>query len=179
MKAKLAIGFLSIFLMLSCKKEAEKTETTDVKTETASPIFKVTVDVNVKKDDSFHVYYTEDGSIDFTEENSIWAELKGSANDQQVVFNFPENTIPTQLRLDLGTNKDQEQMQIKNFKMEYAGKTFEAKGSEFFKYFVPNELNAKVDKAQGFVTPVKAEKYYGPSFYPQEALAPEIGKLVK
>ena len=178
MKTKIAITFLFIMALVSCKKE-EKTAEPEVKKE-VSTLFKVTLDVNVKKDDSFHLFYTEDGSSNFTEESSVWVEFKGSPNDQSVTFNLPENTIPTNLRLDFGVNKEQEEMTIKNFKMEYAGKISEAQGANFFNLFGPNEAITKVDKEKGLIIPVKDQaQYFGPSFYPLPALAEQIAKMVQ
>ena len=106
--------------------------------------------------------------------------VKGSENSQTVVFNLPEEVIPTNLRIDFGHSQDQEAMTINNFKMTYAGKTFEAPGATFFKYFRPNEECTEVDKVKALVIPVKKEgKYFGPSFYPEITLGEEIGKLVK
>jgi hypothetical protein len=118
--------------------------------------------------------------MNFSEENSVWVEIKGKPEQQEVVFNLPDNTIPTQLRLDLGVNKDQEEMEIKNFKMDYMGKTFEVHGANFFTYFSPNLECTTIDRARYTIKPIKKEKgYFGPSFYPEPLVAQEISKLVR
>ena len=180
MKTKLIVSFLMVFALFSCKKETKPTET-EAKKEEVSKIFKVTLDVKVSKDDTFHLFYTEDGSINFNEESSIWVELKGSPQSQKVVFNLPENTIPTQLRLDFGINKLQDDIIINNFSMYYAGKTFEAPSSKFFDLFRPNELVVGIDPATNTIKPIKKEgQAYGPSFYPREdAVTKQIELLVK
>jgi len=173
-----SILLLAVFLT-GCKNEKPIDSLDVVKTEEAVKIFQITLDVTVKKNDDFALFYTEDGSINFTG-NPIWIGVKGSETSQKVVFNLPEDVIPTNLRLDFGISKDQEPMTINNFKMTYAGKTFEAPGATFFQYFRPNEECTQVDKVKALVIPVKKEgKYFGPSFYPEIALSEEIGKLVK
>ena len=119
--------------------------------------------------------------MNFDEKSSVWVELKGSPQTQKVVFNFPENTIPTQLRLDFGINQLQEDIVINNFRMDYAGKSFEAQGAKFFDLFRPNEIITGIDPATNTIKPIKQQgQYYGPSFYPNEnAVTNEIEKLVK
>ena len=180
MKTKFITSLIVLALLFSCKKEVNSTDS-EVKVEEVSKDFKVTLDVNVKKDDSFHLFYTEDGTSNFTEESSVWVEFKGKDESQEVVFNLPKNTIPTQLRLDFGVNKDQEDIILNNFKMEYLGKSYEAPSAKFFTIFIPNDLVCKVDVASATIKPIKEKdkQYFGPSFYPLETLSKEIEKLIK
>ena len=180
MKTRIILSvLLATVFFTGCKNEKPIDSLEVVKTEEAAKIFQIVLDVTVKKNDDFALYYTEDGSINFTG-NPIWIGVKGSGTPQKVVFNLPEDVIPTNLRLDFGISKDQEEMSINNYSMTYAGKTFDAPGAMFFKYFRPNEECTQVDKIKALIIPVKKEgKYFGPSFYPEVALGEEIGKLVK
>ena len=178
MKTKFITILLVAFTLFSCKQE-KKPADADVKKEEVSNVFQVVFELSVTKDDHFRIYYTEDGSINFNEEHCVWADIKGSPETQKVVFNLPENTIPTQIRWDLGVNKDQENMVLKSFKMSYLDKSFEAKVPMFFKYFRPNLECTTLDVEKGIVIPMKkGDKYTGPSFYPELPLADEIKKLV-
>lgn len=179
MKTKFITILLVAFTLFSCKQE-KKSADADVKKDEVSNVFQVVFELNVNIDDHFRIYYTEDGSINFNEEHCVWADIKGSPETQKVVFNLPENTIPTQIRWDLGVNKNQEDMVIKSFNMSYLGKTFEAKGPLFFKYFRPNPLSTTVIVDKGIVKNMKkGDVYVGPSFYPAVPLAEEIQKLIK
>ena len=179
MKVKFIASLFVLLTIFSCKKET-KSIGTEVKKEEVSNNFKVTLDAKVKKDDSFHVYYTEDGSTNFTEESSVWFEFKGSDESQKIVFNLPDNTIPTQLRLDFGVNKDQEDIIINSFKMEYQGKVYEVPGTQFFTLFVNNPESCTIDSAKATIKPINnKERYLGPFFYPIDILKKEIEKLVK
>ena len=166
-------------IFTSCKNEKSVDSLDVVKSEVVDNNFQVTLDVIVKKNDDFALFYSEDGTSNFTLA-PVWMGVKGSENVQKVVFALPENTIPTHLRIDFGINKDQEPMTIINYKMTYAGKTFETPGASFFKYFRPNEECTQIDKVKGLIIPVKkGEKYFGPSFYPEQLVCDEIVKLVK
>jgi hypothetical protein len=170
---------LLVFTLFSCKDE-KKPAAVETPKEKASQTFDVTLNVTVKKDDSFHLFYTEDETINFDEKQSVWVELKGKETSQDVVFRLPEDVIPTHLRLDFGINKEQEDMTVNNFKMEYMGKKFEAKGPDFFTYFYPNLECTNVDKEKGLVMPIKkGDAYTGPMFYPQIGLTDQINLLVK
>lgn len=180
MRTNFILSLLVSIVLFSCKNEAKK-ESEEVKVQEVSNVFKVILDVKVNKDDTFHLFYTEDSSINFTEESSLWVELKASPDSQQVEFILPENIIPTQLRVDFGINKDQEDIVINSFKMEYNGKNYQVGGNQFFTLFRPNELVTQVDLSTNTIKPVKKEggQYFGPSFYPLEPLAEQIKLLVR
>lgn len=180
MKTRIILSVLLIAVFFTgCKNEKSVDSLEVVNNDAAIKIFQVTLDVTVKKNDDFCLFYTEDGTQNFTGE-PIWVGVKGSDSPQKVVFNLPEGTIPTEIRIDFGISKEQDPMTINNYKMSYAGKNFEAPGTTFFKYFRPNIDCTQVDVQTGLITPVKKEgKYFGPSFYPEAPLAGEIAKLVK
>lgn len=174
--------FLSLTIT-SCKKETEKTgEDLTQQTEVKIKNFRITLNAIVKKDDSFQIYYNEDNNplTPFVEEKSLYVEFKGAESAQDIVFNLPESVFPTQLRLDFGTNKEQSEIVINDFKMEYQGKTFATKGASFFNYFRPEETFVKVDKINGKVIPFVDDKgNYDPMFYSLETLDKEIMKLAR
>ena len=183
MKAKnLVVVFLTVLGVVSCKDD-KKTE--DAVTTPEAPKvekgFSVGFGVIAKKDDNFHLYYTEDGSINFTEEKSLWYPLKGSDTEQEVSFVLPEDVIPTNFRVDLGygVNKEQSDIVLRKFKMDYFGKSFEAKDSLIFNYFYPNKDNTILDKANATLKRIKQDQNTAPSLYPHTTLIEEINKLVK
>ena len=176
MKSKILV-LLFAFTVFSCKKEAAPVE---VPKEKMPETFTVTLNVTVKKDDTFHLFYTEDNTINFDEKNSIWLELKGKDTPQELVFKLPESAIPTHMRIDFGINKDQEAIVMNNFKMEYFDKSFEAQGPDFFNYFYPNLECTNIDKMKGLIIPIKKGSVYaGPMFYPQIALSEQIKSMMK
>jgi len=173
MKIKSILALLPALLFLNCK---------DAKTEqqpAAAKIFKVTLDVIAKQEDDFCLLYTTDGTSVF-KDNGIWQHVKGSADQQDIVFNLPENVKPTELRIDVGFNKKQEEIIIKEITFEYNGKKKECKGEEMRVFFRPDESKCTFDGTTGVIKALVAngEKQV-PSLYPQEAyLGPELKKLV-
>jgi hypothetical protein len=180
MKTKILITITILAsILLGCKNDKAIDSLEVVTTEVVENNLEVTLEVIVKKDDDFSLFFTEDGTSNFTEA-PIWTGVKGNENAQKVVFNLPENTLPTNIRIDFGMKKDQSPIQILNYKMTFAGKTFEAPGTLFFKYFAPNLECTIVDKEKGLIIPMLKEgKYFGPSFYPEIALSEELDKLTK
>lgn len=181
MKTKV-LSFLTVMVLVfsGCKNE-KSVDTLEVKkTEVVDKNFKAILKVIVKKDDDFSLFYTEDGSTDF-KEAPLWMHVKGSANEQEVTFNLPEDVIPTQLRLDFGMKQDQEDITFKSFKFDYMGKTFEKSGAEIAIYFTPDLTKCTFDPATGIIQAVvKNGKREYPSLYPNTTpMKTELDKLVQ
>jgi hypothetical protein len=180
MKTKnLLLVFLLAFSIFSCKNN--KTENAPTEPVKEDKNFKVTIELIAKKEDNMHLYFTEDKSINFTEEKSVWVPIKGSEQAQQVVFNLPEDAIPTDLRIDFGggVNKEQKELVLKNFKMEYFDKTFEVKNAVIFNYFYPNKDNTILDIENATLRRVKEDQIMAPSLYPHKALQEELIKMTR
>lgn len=175
--ALLAITFTS------CKNEksGEKDPKKDVEQNSANNFFRVTLDVVAKKDDSFHVFYLEDQTSNFTEEKSMWSEFKGSEESQKLVFDLPKGKVPKQLRIDYGLNKEQGEVKINSIEISYKGKVKLIPGSEYFKYFRPNLENTIVDVGKQTVKALvkSGDQFEGPSTYPLETLTAELQNLNK
>lgn len=181
MKAKkIAMFFLPLIALISCKNDV-KTNEEAVTPEVQNKQFIVTLDLIIKKNDNIHLYYTEDKSINFKEEQSLWAEIKGENEVQQVVFKLPQDVLPTDFRLDLGYGENVEQTEIvfKNFAINYNNKNFAASGADIFNYFYPNKENTIVEKPTGVLKRVKADQKTAPSLYPQTTLEEELIKLAR
>lgn len=179
---KLFASALVAFTLFSCKDKEANVEPAAEAPKEVSKEFTVTLDVKVKKDDSFHVYYSEDGTDNFVEENSVWAEFKATPDtNQQIAFKLPDGVFPTQLRIDFGANNQQEDIQLNGLTMGYAGKSFDIPVGQFLTYFTPNPENAKYDQVTGVITPLKKGQtpYFGPSFYPKPTIQQKIAELAK
>ena len=176
--------FTACFFLSSCKdkKDSEKKPATvENVTEQINKYFEVSFELVATQDDNMHLYYTEDGSINFNEEQSIWAPFKGSNDSQKVVFKLPEDAVPTDLRVDLGYGKNEKQQEIilKNFKMSYYGKSFQADGSDIFNYFYSNKDNTVLNVETATLKRVKVDQLAAPSLYPHTKLEEEIAKITK
>lgn len=181
LKKFLIIGFISLFA-LSCKND-KAAESLDVVApeETKDNFFRVTLKAIVTKNDDFALYYTEDGSINFFDVKPIWQGVTGSETEQEIVFQLPEGVYPTQLRFDLGLNKEQSDIVIKGVKFSYKGNEFNANGAEFFNYFRADENQCTADPMTGVVKAlvVNGERK-GPSLYPhQDILGAKLSELAQ
>lgn len=183
MKSKLIFAFfLSLSLLTSCKDKDTQIENKETVQKEVAPTDNIIVTLSavVKKDDSFQIYYKNEDGEPFSEEKSFFIEFKGSDVEQNIVFNLPEDEFPNYLRLDLGTNKAQEPIEIKNFQLKYYDKIVDIKGSNFFDYFYGNELTLKIDKEKSVVTPVlSADGGYDPMFASAEGLRKQLEELVQ
>ncbi|MDX6190460.1 hypothetical protein SGQ83_13950 [Flavobacterium sp. Fl-318] len=182
MRTKLIFTSLILALtFISCKKEVSKEEIKPIEVETNKNNFQVTLTAIVKTDDNFQLYYSQDEyDVPYKEENSVWVAVKANDNPQDIVFNLPENVIPNYIRIDFGTNEAQKEVTVKNFKMKYFSKSFEAKDSLFFNYFIPNDCVKILDKKNSVVQNIKSQKgIYDPLFYSEKALYDQIQLIVK
>jgi len=179
MKKVILIFSVLAFTVVSCKKtETENKEeakpTADVKQN-----FSVELDVISQIKDDFSLYYTEDSTINFTSDKAVWTGVKAQPASQKVTLNLSEEIIPSDIRLDFGINKEQEDIVLENFKVSYYGKSFQARGSDFFKYFIPNDsIKTEIDEVKGTVKFLKnSKKFMTPFFYPNQKILDEIKKI--
>ena len=160
---------------ISCKNDKKE----DVTKADEKQNFSIDLDVVATLDDNFSVYYTEDNTINFNGDKAVWRGVKGQSDTQKVTLDLKEEIIPTNIRIDFGINKDQGDVVLEKFKFSFYGKSFEAKGSEFFKYFIPNDsVKTEIDTKNGTVKFLKnPKKFFTPFYYPQQAVLDEIKKI--
>jgi hypothetical protein len=163
---------------LGCKDQKE-----EVKTEEAPVVannVKVTLDVTIKKDDDLQIYYTETTSTDFNEKESLWQHVKGSESPQKIVFNIPEDVLPTMVRLDFGVSDNQEAVKFSGIEFEYYGKKFTSVGEDLANYFRP-QTEARIDFKTGLIEArFQDGKRIEPAIFPHEVpLSQALDKLYK
>jgi hypothetical protein len=177
---KLVSSTLIVLALVSCKDEKKETVAPTNEPKEVKGL-QVTFDLVAKKDDNFHLYYTEDESVNFTEEKSSWLPYKGKETVQEVTFVLPEEAAPTNLRVDFGHGKNPEQSDIvlKSFRLKYYDKTFEAKDSLIFNYFYPNKDNTLLDNKTATLKRLKQDQETAPCLYPHTPLTDELKKLIR
>ena len=179
MKSKnVLFTLLTLVMFVACKNE-KNAESEVVSAEKAKETFNVAFDLVIKQDDSLQLYYKDETMKDWAFDKCVTSVIKGSDNVQQVMFSLPEDVLPTELRFDLGSNKSQKEVEIKNFKMKYYEKSFEAKDTLFFQYFYPNE-QIDYNRAKAIAKPLTAgDKVYDPIFISRPVLTDQINNLYK
>ena len=174
---KILFGLLLTITFLACKNE-EKAEVKEVKKD----FYKLTLNAVVKKDDTFQVYFKDsnDDKAPFEEVNSIRVDLKGSESAQNIVFDLPADVFPTHLRVDFGSNKEQGEIVVNEFKVEFQDKKFVVKGADFFDYFIAEKTFVSFDKATSTAKPIVTEDgSYDPMFFSESTLNNEMAKISK
>ncbi len=168
------IGFSA--LLINCKGEnkEEKQVTPEIDNS-----FKITMNLVVPKDDDFQFFYNEDGSDIYTADKCVTVSVKGSPDSQDVVFKLPQDVIPESLRFDIGSNKEQGDVKINKFTMEYMSKKFSANGDLFY-FYLGNNSSIKYDREKGIATPLPNNpEGYDPIFTATEYLKAELKKLTR
>ncbi len=172
----------SLLLFVSCKNEDKKLDESKegVAEKVMDTVFTVTLNVTVKKDDSFQIYYRKAGETSYVETSSFFTEFKGSDKPQDIVFRLPEGVIPEYIRMDFGVNKEQTEVKVNSFKMSYFGKEFKTNNaSEFFKLILVEPKTATVDVENGIIKPITIGDNHDPLGTSEKRLYDEIQKIVK
>lgn len=182
MKTKFIAVLVLLTVFISGCKDGKSVDNLEIKKpEVIDNSFKVILDVIVKENDDFSLFYTEDGSTDFTKIKPIYMSVKGSETSQKVLYSLPEDVIPTQLRLDFGINKNQKDIVLNSVTMDYKGKTRTIGCPELVSFFRADDSKCTFDPITGkIVAKIVDGKRLYPSLYPHETvLQPEIEKLLK
>jgi hypothetical protein len=180
-KAISLIVVVTALFFTSCKEEKKDANTETKEVVAVNKFFSVEIDAISDVENTFAVFYTEDNSISFAPDKAIWMGIKGQPQTQKVYFNFSEELLPTDIRLDFGVNDKQKEVILENVKMDYYGKSFQFKGSDFLTYYLPNDsIKTEVDQAKGTIKFLQNPKKFNPIFfYPNVKLLEEIKKITK
>lgn len=168
-------------LFISCKnenKEEQVIDSTKPKVEILEN-FNVIIDASASKNDNFSMYFSEDGTGNFSEQNAVWRDVKGGGENQKILFDLTEEKIPTNIRLDFGLNKEQDSVVINSIKVNYYANSFEFKGSDFFLYFNKDEqFKYNINPSKGTLTLYKQDvEYKTPFFYPTQLTNDKVKEI--
>ncbi len=177
MRKYLAIALLFIGLV-SCKDEKKVPNQGD--TTKLPETFDVTFNITVQKDDTFHLLYTEDSTLNFSDDKSIAVLVKGSSNPQDILFKMPVNVLPTNIRLDFGQNKEQGDILVNSMKAKYFTKVYEIKENVVKSSFYFNDFQLTYDdKTKAVRGVISKEGTYFPTMWSNELVRDEFKKLVR
>ena len=164
-------------LLISCgeKKTEEKEQVAEPTAVITNPI-KVSLNAIVPKDDTLQIYYRFDPKSNFESMYVVNAVVKGSDIAQDITFDIPSDKSVSDFRIDLGNNKDQSPIEIKNFNMSFEGKSFNVKDTLFYQYFQNNEF-IEYTRDKAIAKPISISGNYDPIFMPREVFSYEVQKL--
>ena len=156
-RCKYLLLSFALVVAVSCKKEKEKpdnqqVEIKEVVADKEPAKFTLVLTAKVLKDDRFRLNYAEDLKEQFSAKKIVFSAVKGNTEYQDISFELPKNDIyPSRLRLNFGTNKDQDPIDIKAIKIAHQGNEIEIVDSLFYRYFLPNK-HMELDKSTGIVS---------------------------
>lgn len=179
-KSVLLLVFAISIAFVSCKKEKSVDSLDVVKEEIVEDkTFNVVLDVVIKQDDDIALYYTTDGSVDFSKIEPIWQSVKGSSSAQQITYKLPEGTKPTEFRVDFGLNPKQEDIYFNKITFKHLGAERTIACPEMVDFFRANDNYCTFNPATGLIQAKTVDgKRFFPSIYPHEKnLMPELVKL--
>ncbi len=183
MKARfLILTLLTLTFITSCKNgENKENNSASPDVTKAKQCFNVEFNVLVEKADDFTVYFTEDNTNNFIGEKAVWGGVKGGLIEEKITIELPGQIVPTNIRLDFGIKPERKDITVKNIKMDYYGKSFEIKGSNFFNFFTPNpDFAYKIDAANSTVIFIRNPEFkQGTYFYPKQELLDKIKTITK
>lgn len=168
---------LFILALASCKNDTKEVAKPD--TAKLPETFNIAFNLTVLKDDTFQLFYTEDGSLNFGEAKSVKSLIKGSPTAQEILFKLPADVLPTNIRLDFGDNKAQDEITVNSMRLKYFAKTFNASENIVKKYFYTNDFQLKYDAKTSKVKAVITNGVYDPLMWSNDALGAELTKIIK
>ena len=159
-----------VLSLASCgKKEEVKDETIKVNPKT----FKVEIEGIFKKDDELILFW-KDKSISFFDDNhTIYQGIKGSEVPQKVVFEFQEGDMPNDIRLDISSKKEQNEITLNYVKLEQESRSFMILKDKFTEFFRPNEY-ITLDAKSGLITTKEINGGYDPIFFTTPKIYPQM-----
>ena len=108
---------------------------------------KIVLDVVAPMDDKFQIFYKQDGTNNFNEEESEKAIIKGSSTSQLISFYVPNNVKITNLRIDPGENPNQGEIKINSIEIIKNEKKIKIQNKELLDFFaLVNDLKFNTSK---------------------------------
>ncbi|MGI9550432.1 MAG: alginate O-acetyltransferase AlgX-related protein [Aurantibacter sp.] len=99
----------------------------------------VILTAKVLEDDVFQLFYWEESEPKFRIEKSIRTQLKGGNHFQEIAFDLPTLKNLYRLRLDIGENKDQQNVHIKGIRFLSNDGEHDFDEEKFNQLFAPNK----------------------------------------
>lgn len=118
---------------------------------------KIVLDVIVPMDDKFQIFYKQNGTNNFNEEESEKAIIKGSNISQLISFYLPNNVKITNLRIDPGENPNQGEIKINSIEIIKKEKKIKIQNKELLDFFtLVNDL--KFNTSKGTINHISLKK---------------------
>jgi len=164
------------FLLLSCKNETPVEKLKLVEHKILDSEVYLELEMLVEEDDVFSVFYTEDGSFNYSAKKMLKRKIKGNSQPQIILFKFPEAAKPTAIRIDIGVNPNQQKIMFKRYAFNYFDEQLIINDA-FLKYYRTNPFFRFNSKKKVFI-PTKAKQKYDPILFCKPALVKQLKQLI-
>lgn len=166
----------AIFSTTSCNKEgANSTEVSTENTASESKGLVVIVEGVFPKNDRFELFYSNDQN--FNGDKMIRQAVYGETTSQKVIFELPENEKPQNLRIDLGSNAEQQFISIKDIRVEYKGKeVLDGRNEKYLEFFPENSTVDYIPEKLTFELKSNLEGVFDPILFSSDNLKKELNK---
>lgn len=140
--------FLLCMSLCSCKESTRNNESSQkpiegnssTQTNSIGPAnFSLTLEVLMEKDDHLQLFYIQESTENYSVDQMLTQDVKGSSKFQSIIFDMPSEFYPFNLRIDLGTNPEQSVIKINKCTLKYGDKKVDIKANEFKDYFFFNQ----------------------------------------
>ena len=139
--------------------------------------FRILIKGVFKSDDLLLLYYTEDSLEKFDIKKSISKEIKGSNQEQTVIFMLPKGHFAIKIQLDISDRKTQKGIEISSIIISELKNKTKIEKNDLSKYFLPNNY-IDFDKETGdFICKIIKENHlekYNPFFLGSPRLIKEL-----
>lgn len=138
----------------------EVTSSQSVNKEVESTFFQIEIVYQALSNDVFQVFYTSlDSTEPFSAKSMVKKNVSALADYSTVAFKLPKDVLPYKLRIDLGENKKQGEIKIKEIKLKYDDNEIAIQKELIPQFFVTNEFLKFDSKTGVFKTTVVKNRY--------------------
>lgn len=159
------IIFLLLFTFLSCERKNNHLEENIV----------ITIKMKVIHDDVFQLFFSDSYVNNYQERESISLKVLGKDAYQHVVFKLSKGILPKRIRVDLGNNINQKEIQIDYVSIGIKNKIIFFNKDNFNRMFEFNECVQYIKHKKTILLDCPNE-FYDPYFISKN-LAPIIKQL--
>lgn len=149
------------------KIELKKPTLKKIKNSNPSFGFQVILNLVVKKDDEFQLFYTDNNISGYSEKHSLRKKIKGKKREQIIQFNLPKGIFPNKFRFDVGANEEQNSILIKSIKVKHGANEIFISKNIINKHLIPNMfINYDKDRPEYYLhtVEIKGKTKYDPYF---------------
>lgn len=112
--------------------------------------FQVLLSVLVEKNDVFQLFYTDEESKGFSQKQLLTKNIVGKKEVQNIEYQLPTEDFPANFRIDVGSNRNQTQIQINSIILRYDDNEI----------FFPKHLIPKYFNHNSFINLDEDDYYY-------------------